>query len=53
MLKNGNILVCNWLGASGGTGVHAFEVTRDKKVVWTLDDHKLLESATTVTALDD
>lgn len=53
VLKNGNLLVANWLGAGGGTGVHAFEVTRDKKVVWTLNDHKLIKSATTVTALDD
>jgi hypothetical protein len=53
VLKSGNLLVCNWLGANGGTGVHAFEVTRDKKVVWTLDDHKQLKSTTTVTALDD
>jgi hypothetical protein len=52
-LKNGNVLVCNWLGASGGAGVHAFEVTRDKQVVWKLDDHTLLKSATMVTALDD
>jgi hypothetical protein len=53
VLKSGNLLVCNWLGANGGTGVHAFEVTRDKRVVWKLDDHKVLKSATTVTALDD
>jgi hypothetical protein len=53
VLKNGDLLVCNWLGANGGNGVHAFQVTRDKKVVWKLDDHQLLKSATTVTALDD
>jgi hypothetical protein len=52
-LKNGDLLVGNWLGPEGGTGVHAFQVTRDKKVVWKLDDHQLLKSATTVTALDD
>jgi hypothetical protein len=52
-LKNGNILVCNWVGANGGAGVHAFEVTREKKVVWKLDDHQLLKSATSVYALDD
>jgi hypothetical protein len=52
-LKNGDLLVCNWLGASGGTGVHAFQVTRDKHIVWKLDDHQLLKSVTTVTALDD
>jgi hypothetical protein len=53
VLKNGDLLVCNWVGADGGSGVHAFQVTRDKKVVWKLDDHELLKSATTVTALDD
>ena len=53
VLKNGDLLVANWLGAGGGTGVHAFQVTRDKKVVWKLDDHQMLKSATTVTALDD
>ena len=53
VLKNGDLLVCNWLGANGGNGVHAFQVTRAKKVVWKLDDHQLLKSATTVTALDD
>ena len=53
VLKNGDLLVCNWVGADGGTGVHAFQVTRDKKIVWKLDDHQLLKSATTVTALDD
>jgi hypothetical protein len=53
VLKNGDLLVCNWLGAEGGAGVHAFQVTRDKQIVWKLDDHQLLKSATTVTALDD
>lgn len=53
VLKNGDLLVGNWLGANGGNGVHAFQVTRDKKIVWKLDDHQLLKSATTVTALDD
>jgi hypothetical protein len=52
-LKNGDLLVCNWLGAGGGNGVHAFQVTRDKRIVWKLDDHQLLKSVTTVTALDD
>ncbi|HVY28991.1 MAG TPA: hypothetical protein VHB79_20680 [Polyangiaceae bacterium] len=52
-LKNGDLLVGNWVGGNGGPGVHAFQVTRDKRVVWTLDDHQLLKSATTVTALDD
>jgi hypothetical protein len=53
VLKNGDLLVGNWVGGEGGPGVHAFQVTRDKKIVWKLDDHQLLKSATTVTALDD
>ncbi len=53
VLKNGDLLVANWLGGGGGAGVHAFQVTRDKKVVWKLDDHQMLKSVTTVTALDD
>jgi hypothetical protein len=53
MLRSGNLLVTNWVGANGGPGVHAFEVTRDKRVVYKLDDHALVKSATTVIALDD
>jgi hypothetical protein len=53
VLRNGNLLVDNWLGHDGGTGVHAFEVTRDKRVVWTLDDHRQIKSATTVVAVGE
>lgn len=52
VLKTGNLLVCNWLGEGGGAGVHAFEVTRDKRVVWMLEGRGLFTSATTVWALD-
>jgi hypothetical protein len=53
VLKSGNLLVTNWVGANGGPGVHAFEVTRDKRIVYKLDDHVLIKSATTVIAPDD
>jgi hypothetical protein len=53
VLKNGNYLVGNFLRNQEGKGVHAFEVTRDKKVVWTFADHKLAQSITTVRVLDD
>ncbi len=53
VLKNGNLIVGNWVGGGGGAGVHAFEVTREKKVVWKLGNNDFLKSATTVTALDD
>jgi outer membrane protein assembly factor BamB len=53
VLANGNYVVCNFLRGQEGKGVHAFEVTRDKKVVWTFADHKLAQSITTVRVLDD
>jgi outer membrane protein assembly factor BamB len=53
VLKSGNLLVCNWLGHDGGTGVHAFEVTRNKQVVWKLNDHQMLKSVATAIAIDD
>lgn len=53
LLKNGNLLVGNFLRTQEGKGAHAFEVTRDKKVVWTYADHSLIQSLTTVRALDD
>ena len=53
LLKNGNLLVGNFLRNQEGKGAHAFEVTRDKKVVWTYADHALIQSLTTVRALDD
>jgi hypothetical protein len=51
-LPNGNVLFCNWVGGDGGAGVHAAEVTPDKQVVWTLDDHALIKSATSVVVFD-
>lgn len=51
-LPNGHILVGNFLRGQEGKGAHAFEVTRDKKVVWKWDDHRFITSLTTVRALD-
>jgi outer membrane protein assembly factor BamB len=53
LLKNGNLLVGNFIRNQEGKGVHAFEVTRNKKIVWTYADHALIQSLTTVRALDD
>ena len=52
VLKNGNIVAGNFLRGSEGKGAHAFEVTREKKVVWTFADHKF-KSITTIRVLDD
>ena len=53
ILKNGNYVVGNFLRGQEGKGAHAFEVTKDKEVVWTFADHKLAKSVTTVRILDD
>jgi hypothetical protein len=53
VLKNGNLVVSNFLQTKEGTGAHAFEVTRDKKVVWKFADHKLVKSVGTVRVLED
>src|SRR6185312_12511629 len=43
-LKNGNILVGNFLRGQEGKGAHAFEVTRNKKVAWAWANHELIKS---------
>jgi outer membrane protein assembly factor BamB len=53
VLKNGNYLVGNFLRGQEGHGAHAFEVTREKQVVWTFADHKRFKSITTVRAVDE
>ncbi len=53
VLKNGNYVVGNFLRGQEGKGVHAFEVTREKKVVWTFADHKLAKSITTIRVLEE
>jgi hypothetical protein len=41
-LPNGDTVVCNWPGHVGGsTQPQAFEITRDKKVVWQVNDSTL------------
>lgn len=53
MLKNGNLVVANFVRGSEGKGVHAFEVTRDKKVLWTFADHKMSTLVTMAHVLDE
>lgn len=53
VLKNGNLIVSNFMRGNTGKGAHAFEVTRDKKVVWTWGEHALCKAVTNVRVLDD
>ena len=52
-LKHGNLIVGNFLRGQESKGAHAFEVTRDKKVVWKWDDHSLIKSLTTVRVIEE
>jgi hypothetical protein len=52
-LKNGNLLVGNFIRGQEGKGAHAFEINRDKEVVWQWTDHSFIKSLTTVRALGE
>ncbi len=52
-LKNGNLVVANFSRGHENKGAHAFEITRDKKVVWQFTDHKLSTLVTMVHYLDE
>jgi hypothetical protein len=53
LLKNGNLVVCNFVRGQEGKGAHAFEITREKKIVWKFADHKMVGTATMVRVLDE
>ncbi len=50
-LANGNTIICS--RGNGGRGPQLVEVTREKKVVWVLNDWAHLGPATAVQVLDD
>jgi hypothetical protein len=53
VLPNGNFVFTNWLGHNQfGSSAHAFEITRDKKVVWIYNDHILLKTMSSIQMLD-
>lgn len=49
---NGNFVIGNFLRGQEGKGAHAFEITREKKVVWKFTDHDMVRTATMVRVLD-
>ena len=52
-LKNGNLVVGNFLRGQEGKGAHVCEVTREKKVVWKWADHALVKALTTVRVIGE
>jgi hypothetical protein len=53
-LSNGNLVLTNWLGHNQlGTAPHAFEITRDKKVVWSYNDNSILKTMSSIQLLEN
>ena len=53
ILKNGNIVAANFIRGNEGKGVHAFEVTRDKRVLWTFANHRMSTLVSMARFLDE
>jgi Mala s 1-like protein len=53
VLHDGNFVIGNFLRGQEGKGAHAFEVNRDKKVLWKFADHEMVKAATMVRVLDE
>ena len=52
-LPNGNLLLTNWLGHNQfGKAPHAFEITRDKKVIWVFGDNAFLKTMSSIQLVD-
>jgi hypothetical protein len=52
-LANGNTIICNYLGGGFmGKQPQAFEITRDKRVVWEFADHKNFKTVNEIQVLD-
>jgi hypothetical protein len=53
-LANGHTVVTNWLGhGKFGQAPHIFEVTADKKIVWSFADHEHLRTVSSIQLLDE
>ena len=52
-LANGNLVLTNWLGHDNfGKAPHAFEITRDKKIVWVYKDNTFLKTMSSIQLVD-
>jgi len=52
-LPNGNTVVCNFPHGQIDPAPHLLEISPDKKVVWTFEDHKDVKKMTCFQVLDD
>jgi hypothetical protein len=53
ILPDGNLVCTNWVGHHPeGKVTHAFEITRDKKLVWVYSDQSVLKTMSSILILD-
>lgn len=53
-LSNGNLVLTNWLGHNQfGKAPHAFEITREKKVVWVYNNFTILKTMSSIQLFDE
>ena len=53
ILPNGNLVFTNWVGHNPeGKVTHAFEITRDKKLLWIYNDQLILKTMSSIQMLD-
>ena len=54
ILKNGNLVIANWLGhGATGKGPHLVEVNAQNQVVWSWEDHTAAKQVTGLVILDE
>ena len=54
LLPNGNLLLTSWIGHGHlGKSPHLFEITRDKKIVWSYADHTAFKTICSVHPLNE
>lgn len=54
LLSNGNLVFSNWMGhGHRDEGVHFFEVTYDKQIVWSCDSRGILKEPATLQILEE
>ena len=51
-LKDGSILVTNFLRGNSGRGAHAFILSKEKEITWTFTDHKHFTATSQVWAIE-
>jgi hypothetical protein len=52
IMPNGNIVLTNWLGHSNSrNSPHAFEITRDKKIIWKYENFKQFQTISNIQIL--